>query len=208
MIDCEFETRTGECYGVNIRHFRQVILRSRNQSTAAHLRARVRAPYTADAYVDAVVRTDDLYVVSMGNRNGEFFFKDHTGPKLVTNQTLLGFTGHYNDLGSYGALTLDAATIDNAIGNISRRRSTDRLTSRVKDRYGEHQTTPEAGYLLTLILMASEGARFYDVEKTVANALDGQPNTPLDPAAIATLVHEWEARSRQNDFRIVAIPKT
>jgi hypothetical protein len=207
MLDCDIETRTGELYGVNMRHLRQVILRARERPGATHVRTRVRAPYTEEAFVDAVLRTDDLYVVCVGNRNGEFYFKDHTGPKLVANQTLLGFTGHYNDLGSYAALAVTAATIENAIANISRWHPTTALTSRVKDRYGQNQITPEMGYLLLLILMVSEAARFFEIEQTIANALDGRPNTPLSPAKIEECVHEWEARSRRNDFRTVAIPK-
>ena len=207
MLDCDISTETGELYRINMRHLRKVILLARQRPGVSHVRTRVRAPFSADAHVDAVLRIDDLYVVSVANRSGEFFFKDGGYPNAIGAQTMLGFTGHYKDLGSYTDLPVTSASIDNAIANIARWRPSSTLTSRIKDRHGKQQITPEMGYLLTLILMVSEAARFFNIETTVANALDGQPNTPLNAAAVETLVHEWEVRSRRNEFRTVAIPK-
>ena len=60
---------------------------------------------------------------------------------------------------------------------------------------------------MIVILMISEAARFFEVEQTVANALNSRPNTPLTPFGIEQLTHEWGQRSGEGDFRKVAIMK-
>jgi hypothetical protein len=82
------------------------------------------------------------------------------------------------------------------------------ISNKEKDRFGEQQLTSAGRHLLMLILIVSEAARFFDIERTIAGALDNRPNTPLAPADIQRLTHEWDYLSRLKDFRRVAIMNT
>lgn len=198
---------SNEFYSINMRYLRQQVLRARGRGgLAPTLIVTMPAPDLPEVSVDAFIRTDDLYLYGVQNRHAAFYFKD-SGLKLIGNQQLLGFTGHYKHLGSYADLILNRGTITAAIGQISHWRSAGAVTSRRKDRYGVNHPTSEAGHLLILILMISEAARFFAIEQTVANALDGRQDTPLTPLAIEQLTHEWSQRSGADDFRQVAIMK-
>ncbi len=199
---------SGEYYSINMRYLRQQILRARDAGGGApQLIVTMPAPDLPGVSVDAFIRTGDLYLYGVQNRRGAFYFKDYAGSKLIANQQLLGFTGHYNDLGSYADLTLDRGAITAAIDQISRWRSADAVTSRQKDRFGVNHPTADARRLMILILMISEAARFFAIEQTVANALDGRPGTPLTGFEIERLTHEWGQRSDGGEFRQVAIMK-
>jgi hypothetical protein len=207
MIRVDFWTYNGEVYGVNLRFLRQQILRAREQRDAEHVQLAVRmpAPETPSVYIDAFIRVSDLYLFGIQNRHCAFYFKDNPGMKLIGNQRLLGFTGHYNDLGDYGGLTVTRGAIEAAITQLGQWRRDSEITNKQKDRSGQQQLTATARHLLILVLMVSEAARFFQIEQTITNALDGRPNTPLTPLAVQELTHQWGYLSKLNDFRRVAI---
>jgi Ribosome inactivating protein len=207
MIRVTFQIDGGPIYSANMRYLRQQILLARDRGElASPLIVTMPAPDLPEVSVDAFLRLDDLYLYGVRNRHAEFYFAD-SGPKLIGNQQLLGFTGHYNDLASYIDIAVNRGTITAAITQISQWRRADAITSRRKDRYGVNHPTSEVGHLLILILMTSEAARFFAIEQTVANALDHRPDTPLNAFAIEQLTHQWGRLSEANDFRQVAIMK-
>jgi hypothetical protein len=196
---------SGERYSINMRYLRQQILVARERRLPPHFTVTMPVPEQPALAVDAFMRVDNLYIFGLQNRQGVFYFNDTAGLKLIGNQRLFGFGGHYNDLGSYADLAINRGTIAAALNQIAHWRRDQEISNRRKDRIGVPQQTGEARHLLLLILMISEAARFFDIERTVANALDGLDNTPLDPPGIQRLTHEWGYLSSQGDFQQVAI---
>jgi hypothetical protein len=207
MMQIGFWTDTGEFYSVNMRYLRQQILRGRDKAEdgATSFVVRMPAPDEPETHVDAFMRAGDLYLYGFQNRHCGFYFKDNPGLRLIANQRLLGFSGHYSELGDYGALSISRGAITAAITQLSRWRRDTAITNKEKDRFGVQQLTAAARHLLMLILMVSEAARFFEIERTIANALDGIRDTPLTPAMIQRLTHEWDSLSKAGDFRRVAI---
>lgn len=190
-----------------MRYLRQQVLHARDHGSplSAQFVVRMPAPDLPGSYIDAFLRASDLYVFGIGNRHAEFYFKDYRGAKLIGNQQVLGFTGHYNDLGSYAALSVDRSAINTAISQLSYWRRAGDIANKQKDRCGAQQLTPAARHLMIAILVTAEAVRFFKIEETVANALDGRPNAPLDPLRVEDLTHNWAKLSKANDFRQVAI---
>ena len=170
-----------------------------------HFTVTITVPNQSDLALNAFLRIDDLYIFGVENRHATFYFNDTPGLKLIANQRLLGFGGHYNDLGSYASLTINRGAIIAALTQIAHWRKDQEISNRRKDRTDAPQQTGEARHLLLLILLISEAARFFDIERTVANALNGIDNVPLDPPMIQRLTHEWGYLSSQGDYRQVAI---
>jgi hypothetical protein len=208
MMRIDFSTQTGEAYGVNMRFLRQQILKAREGSGHTEMSVRLPAPDAEAAQVDAFIRVKDVSLYGFQNRNCAFYFNDNAGLRLIGNQRLLGFSGHYNDLGDYAGLSITRGSINAAITQLAQWHRDTLISNKEKDRFGEQQLTSAGRHLLMLILIVSEAARFFDIERTIAGALDNRPNTPLAPADIQRLTHEWDYLSRLKDFRRVAIMNT
>jgi ribosome inactivating protein len=143
-----------------------------------------------------------FYIFGIRNSHAEFYFNDTAGLRIMGDQRLLGFGGHYSNLGSYADQSINRGTITAALTQIAHWRQDQEISNRSKE---TSQPTSEARHLLLLILMISEAARFFDIERTIANALDGSPDTPLTPQMIQTLTRQWGYLSRGGDYRQVAI---
>lgn len=205
-LDMGAAYRSGELYGINMRYLRQQILMARQSSAVSpYFAVKMPVPDQPALSVEAFLRVDNLYIFGLRNQHGVFYFNDNAGLKLIANQRLLGFSGHYSDLGSFADLVISRSTIATALTQIAHWRLTQEISNRRKGQYGIPQQSGEARHLLMLILMISEAARFFDIEKTVANALDGINNVPLRPLMIQQLTHEWGYLSSQGDYRQVAI---
>jgi hypothetical protein len=162
----------------------------------------LEAPLTVGA-VTVILRTSDVYVIGVANDHAAFYFKDTPPGRLIANQVLLGFTGHYKDLGAYVSLgRLDKGRFDAAV---ARWTSATKISNVIKSAKGQEQS-PEARHLLALILVTAESARFLSIGLTVANALDGGPDSPLTLADIDQRVHDWEKQSARAFPMEVAVP--
>lgn len=197
---------SGELYGINLRYLRQQILQARERKLPSQLIVRISVPDQPGLIIDAFVRVDNLYMFGIRNRHTAFYFNDTAaGARLIGSQRLLGFSGHYIDLGSYTHLTINRGTIVAALTQLAHWGRDQEISNRRQDRSGVPQQSGEARHLLLLILMISEAARFFDIERTIANALNGAPDTPLTPPMIQSLTHQWGSLSREGDYRQVAI---
>lgn len=157
------------------------------------VRVQVNAPYTPNTRISVYLRTHDLYVIGVENQRAAFYFFDTLIEKVIAQQVTLGFTGHYDDLGSFVSIgKLTGARIDAAVAAIAAWTPSTVISSRVSTGPLRSQTQSEAvRHLLVLILVLAEAARFPEVSATVRNAIGGTANTPLALAAIDSLVHEW-----------------
>lgn len=170
------------------------------------IRVQITAPYTPDATIFVTLRSTDLYVSSVQNDHAAFYFSDCPPGRLVTNQVLLGFSSHYSDLGSFESIgRLSSSRVDGAVAAIAHWTASTPISSREKTVRQQVQSE-DVRHLLTLILILSESARFYPIERTVENALAGRFDDPLTLRDIDLLVHEWGARSARNDTASVAVP--
>jgi hypothetical protein len=193
----------GDLYCTNMRYLRQQILLARERGAPTlQFIVSITVPDQPGLTLDAFLRVDNLYVFGIRSRHAAFYFNDATGLRIMGNQRLLGFGGHYSNLGSYADLSINRGTIAVALTQIAHWRQDQEISNRGKE---TSQPTSEARHLLLLILMISEAARFFDIERTIANALDGRSNTPLTPQMIQTLTRQWAYLSREGNYRQVAI---
>jgi len=212
-----FEMDRGEAYSSNLRYLRQQILQGRDRGVTEPFMINMTVPDQPGLTLDVFLRLDDVYIYGIGNRESEFYFNDtpsellfkqrplSDGLRIKDNQRLLGFGGHYSNLGSYANLSINRGTITAALTQLARWRRDQEISNRDKE---TSQPTSEARHLQLLILMISEAARFPDIERTIANALDGTRDSPLTPQDIQKLTHEWGDLSSKSDlesYRKVAI---
>jgi len=175
--------------------------RSPTAQSVETVRVYLPAPYTPRAQIHVHLRTRDAYVIGVENERAAFYFSDSLFGRLIVQQVMLGFSGHYSDLGSFASIgQVTAARIDAAVAAIAGWTPSTVITSRVSTAPHRSQLQSEqVRHLLVLILVLAEAARFHDVLASVKNAIDGHPDTPLTLAAIDSLVHEWGQRSASAD---------
>lgn len=209
---------TGQDYERGIGILRDVVghgrdrdawLRESSSSVASveTVRVKIHAPYTPDTQINVYLRTCDLYVVGVENKRAAFYFADSLMGRMIGQQVLLGFTGHYSDLGNFVSIgKLNAARIDAAVAAIAAWTQSTVISSRVSTSPHRSQNQSEdVRHLLVLILILAEAARFHKVSATVRNAIAGTTDTPLSLAAIDTLVHKWGKKSASGDDADVAV---
>ena len=218
-----FEMDRGEAYGSNLRYLRQQILLAHERSETEPFVVTMTVPGQPGLTLDAFLRPDDLYIYGIRNRQAEFYFNDtpsallfkhrplSDGLRIKDNQRLLGFGGHYSNLGSYArnfvaagagnGVPINRGSITAALTQLARWRQDQEISNRDKE---TSQPTSEARHLQLLTLMIAEAARFPDIERTIENALDGISDNPLTPQDIEELTHEWGKLSGK-DYRRVAI---
>jgi hypothetical protein len=188
---------------------RDAWLRGSNPSVAnvETVRVQIHAPYTPDTQINVYLRTCDLYVIGVENKRAAFYFSDSLMGRMIGQQVMLGFTGHYSDLGSFVSIgKLNTARIDAAVAAIAAWTPSTVISSRVSTLPHRSQNQSEdVRHLLVLILILAEAARFHEVSATVRNAIAGTADTPLTLAAIDALVHEWGKRSASDDAAGVAV---
>jgi hypothetical protein len=190
-------TTNGSVFLTNNAALRQYVMRWRaKEVTEDPLRVRVTAPSSEEVYVDALMRMSDLYLVGIENEHCGFYFKDSPLGKRHGNQCMLGFTGHYSDLGFYRDIELTAGRIEAAIAHLSHWRKESAITNWIRNERGHEKMTADATSLLILVLIVSEATRFRDIWKTVGNTLDNKLNTPLTMAQIDEKVRRWGELSK------------
>jgi ribosome inactivating protein len=215
-----FEMDRGEAYSSNLRYLRQQILRAHASDDTDPFIVRIEVPDQHSLTLDAYLRPDDVYIYGIGNRESEFYFNDtpaallskfralSDGVRLKDNQRILGFGGHYKDMGSYArnfvaadagdGIRINRGTIIAALTQLARWQKRQEISNREEETL---RATSEARHLQLLILMISEAARFPEIEQTIANALDGTPDSPLKPEKIQDLTHDWANLSGKTDLK-------
>jgi hypothetical protein len=180
---------------------------NRDAPSVETVRVQVHAPYTPNTHINVHLRTSDLYVIGVENERAAFYFSDTLLGKIIGRQIVLGFTGHYSDLGSFISIgKLTPARMDAAVAAIAAWTQSTTISSRVSASPQRSQVqSEEVRHLLVMILILAEAARFHEVSATVGNAIAGLANTPLSLAAIDSLIHEWGKRSASPDAAGVAV---
>ncbi len=166
----------------------------------------IKLRFDSPSEVSLLIRVSDVYVIGVENAEATFYFSDSGPGRLIDNQVLLGFGGHYKYLGEFVSLgSLEKPKFEAAVQAASRWTRANPPSSLIKDRGGQKQSA-DARHLLTLILGTSEAARFPDIGVTVANALFGRRDRPLTLAQIDRLVNRWGELSGQSFPAEVAVP--
>ena len=103
------------------------------------VRVQVHAPYTPDTQINVYLRTSDLYVIGVENKRTVFYFSDTLMGKMIGQQVMLGFTGHYSDLGNFVSIRkLTPARIYAAVAVIAAWTQSTVISSRVST--GPHRS--------------------------------------------------------------------
>lgn len=208
MRHIDFDLTSGARYFQDMGWLRKELITHRenpNKPGGLPLMVGVHAPDNWDKTITALMQPRDLYLVGVKNQFGAIYFKDYAGAKLAGIQTsILGFTGHYKDLGSYSSLSISRGAIEEAISAIAEWKSAKGIIS--KKTVGDlEKTTPEAKYLLMMVLIIAEAARFWQIEKVIGEALDDEVIS-LGNDAIQDMVNDWSARSRRGGAGSPMIP--
>jgi len=146
----------------------------------------------------------DVYLTNFKADNDkptEFYFNDTTAGRTITDQRILGFSSSYTNLGKFESLAVGGSLNKGRISAAIRAVASWTRATQLSSVDGKGTQTDVVRHLLTLILMVSEGARFYSVEKKMAEILDGIPATAADLAAIDRRTRDWNKGDKD-----VAIP--
>jgi hypothetical protein len=204
----DFDLTSGASYLQDMGWIRKEVIAHRgnpNLLGGLPFMVRVHRPDNWDKTITVLMQPRDLYVVGVRNQFGAIFFRDYRGAKLVgVDVSTLGFTGHYNDLGQYSSLSISRGAIEEAISAIAEWESADGIISKQTIR-GETRYTPQAKYLLTMVLIVAEAARFWQIERAIREALDGQWIS-LGNDQIQQMVNSWSARSQRSGAGSPMIP--
>jgi hypothetical protein len=174
------------------------------------VQVRLNAPYTPEAHVLVRLNTANLYVSSVHSTQAGFYFRVDNAPPLIKtqeDQVILGFSGHYNDLGRFVSLgRLTPGSIDGAIASIGAWERTTEISNVRKTATGKDVQSDQARQLLAICLLVAESTRFFPVAEYVERCLDGNASEGLSLGEIDSLVRKWEQQSRDPDSTTVAVP--